>query len=297
MKSLTSALILFLLASGALAEPSGSLPFLKMAPDARSVALGEAGIAGSDGPMAAFHNPALLAFSEQSQAAFAYSDWLLDLSLQSGALLFDYSKFSAALSFNSFTTPDIERRVLPSDQPLETFSAHDMAAGLSLSCLIRHNLSLGVTGRFLYQQIYVEEASGLSADLGVAYHPAIFPITFAAALRNIGKMNELQQEETPLPSNIGAGVSGQILAHQDFALQGLADALIYFDDDLRIHAGLEGSYKNLLFLRLGYQTGSELRKISAGAGLSWTRFAFDYAYQPLSEDFEASHRFTLSITF
>jgi hypothetical protein len=246
---------------------------------------------------AAFHNPALLAFSEQSQAAFAYSDWLLDLSLQSGALLFDYSKFSAALSFNSFTTPDIERRVLPSDQPLETFSAHDMAAGLSLSCLIRHNLSLGVTGRFLYQQIYVEEASGLSADLGVAYHPAIFPITFAAALRNIGKMNELQQEETPLPSNIGAGVSGQILAHQDFALQGLADALIYFDDDLRIHAGLEGSYKNLLFLRLGYQTGSELRKISAGAGLSWTRFAFDYAYQPLSEDFEASHRFTLSITF
>jgi len=297
MKLLLSTLVMLLLASSLWAENPGSMPLLKMAPDARSVALGETGIAGSQGAMAAFHNPALLAFSEQSQAAFAYSDWLLDLSLQSGALLFDYGRFSTALSFNTFTTPDIERRVLPSDQPLETFSAHDMAAGLSLSYLFRRDISLGITGRFLYQQIYVEEASGFSSDLGIAYRPAFYPITFAAALRNIGKMNALQQEVPPLPSNFGAGVSGQVFKREDFALRGMADALIYFDDDVRIHAGLEGSYKSLLFLRLGYQTGSELRKISAGAGLSWTRFAFDYAYQPLSEEFEASHRFALSITF
>lgn len=279
------------------AETPGSLPLLKIAPDARSAALGESGIAGSSGAMAAFHNPALLAFADRSQAAFAYTDWLLDLSIQSGALLFNYSRVSVALSFNAFTTPNIEMRVLPSDNPIDKFDAHDLAAGISLAYQFQENLALGITGRFLYQQIYVDEASGSGFDFGVAYKINPWEITLAGAVRNVGRMGALQQERTPLPTTAGLGLSGLILRNGDFGINGQADAQYYFDDDSRLRAGLEGFWQEHFFLRAGYQTGSELRTFSGGAGVAWNRFAFDYAYQPLAEDFGSTHRFTLGIFF
>lgn len=287
----------FLQVVSAQAGPNGSLPLLKIAPDARSAALGEAGTAGSGGAAAAFHNPALLSFSETSQASFAYTDWLLDLSIQSGALLFHYSRFSWGLSFSVFTTPGIERRVLPADDPIETFDAHDLSAGLSCAYRLTNQMALGLTARYLYQQISVEEASGIGVDLGVAYHLEPTGIIIAGAIRNAGRMDPLQKERSPLPTSLDAGLSGLIITRGDFGLRGLGDLQYFTDDDLRLHAGLEGSWKGSFFLRAGYQSGSDLRSFSGGAGLSWRDYHFDYAYQPFSEDFEASHRFTLTIDF
>lgn len=247
--------------------------------------------------MSVFHNPALLAFSRTSQAAFAYNDWLLDLSMQSGALLFSYSKLSVGLSFSVFTTPDIELRILPSDEPIETFSAHDMAAGLSVAYRYGDDLALGLTTRYLHQQIYTEEASGLGFDLGAAWHLRRPRITLAGSLRNLGKMGPLQSESSPLPTAMVLGAEGVIARKDDFGLRGMTDAQYLIDDNLRFHAGLEGSWKDHFFLRAGYQTGSDLRTFSGGAGLSWDRYRFNYAYQPLAEDFDASHRFDFSFTF
>jgi len=291
------ALICLFAIGSAEAETPGSLPILKLAPDARSAALGEAGTAGSGGATAAFHNPALLAFADRSQAAFAYTDWLLDLSLQSGALLFPHGDFSFGLSFNVFTTPEIERRVLPSDDPIETFDAHDLTAGISLGYRLKDNLALGLTARYLYQQIYVEDATGISADIGIAYHLTSRGITLGGAIRNVGRMGPLQQEESPLPTSLNFGVEGIIFTLEEFGLRGLGDLQFFLEDDLRLHAGLEGFWKEHFFLRAGYQSGSELRSFSGGAGLGWKDYQFDYAYQPLAEDFEASHRFTLSLNF
>ena len=178
------------------AETSGSFPLLKMAPDARSVALGETGVAGSEGAMAVFHNPALLPFADQSQAAFGYSDWLLDLSIQTAAMLFSYGHFAAGLSVNAFNVPDIERRVLPSDEPIETFSAHDFAGGISLAYRF-DRLSFGVTGRWIHELIYVDEANGFSTDIGGAYYLESWGVMLGAAVRNLGSMEALDEEKSP----------------------------------------------------------------------------------------------------
>jgi len=247
--------------------------------------------------MAAFHNPALLAFSDGSQAAFAYSDWLLDLTIQSGSLLFSYGHYAVGLSFNVFNTPDIERRVLPADDPIETFSAHDLAAGISFAYRFGDKLALGLTSRYLHQQIYTEEASGMGLDLGIAYRLKSPGITLAAAVRNIGEMGPLKEEKSPLPMNVAFGADGILFTQGDFGLRGLGDLQYFPDDDFRVHAGFEGFWQEHLFLRGGYQTGSELRSFSGGCGLAWKRYRFDYAYQPFAEDFEASHRFTLSLDF
>ncbi|MCX6640164.1 MAG: PorV/PorQ family protein [bacterium] len=283
--------------SPGIAAPSGSFPLLKMAPDARSVAMGETGIAGAKGAFSLFHNPALMTFSETSQAGFAYTDWLLDLSMQSGALCFKRQNLSIGLSFNVFNTPGLERRVLPSDDPLATFSAHDLAAGLSLAYLWQNRLSLGITGRYLYQQIDVNDANGIAGDLGLAYRLNYRNMVAAASIRNMGQMQALLTERTPLPSEASLGLSGDIYSKGDFCLRAQADGQYLLDDDLRLHAGLECDWRNQIFLRGGYQTGSELRTFSGGLGLAWQRFHFDYAYQPLAEDFQASHRFALSIDF
>jgi hypothetical protein len=278
-------------------ETDGSLPLLKIAPDARSAALGEAGVAGSRGAMTVFHNPALMAYSDYSEAAFGYTDWLLDLTLQSGALLFSGDKHAIGISFNVFSTPDLELRVLPSDDPLETFSAHDLTAGISFAYRFRESLALGATARYLNQQIYNESAYGLSFDLGAAWALNYHDVTLAVAARNLGQMSSLDVENTPLPSSALIGIAGTIVTSGDFGLGGLGDLQAYFNDDVRLHAGLEGAWKEHLFLRAGYQTGSELRSFSGGVGFGWKGYRFDYAYQPFEEDFEASHRFAIHLGF
>ncbi|MFH1862669.1 MAG: PorV/PorQ family protein [bacterium] len=279
------------------AESSGSLPLLRIAPDARSVSLGESGIASAKGALAAFHNPALLPFSERSQAAFAYSDWLLDLSIQSGAVLFDYKRFSVALSFNVFNTPNLERRTVPADEPIGTFDAHDLTFGLSAAFPIWRNLTTGLTVRYIFQQIYVEEAAGFCGDAGIAWRIQPLDITLAAVVKNVGEMQDLQGEASPLPLIAGMGIQGTVLHKDDFTLGATADLHTLRDSDARLHGGVELDWKKLLTLRGGYQTGSELRSFSGGVGLSWKVFAFDYAYQPLAEDFNESHRFTLIFNF
>ncbi len=288
---------LFLAAGVTEAETSGSLPLLKLAPDARSAALGEAGVAGSRGAMASFHNPALPAYAEESQAAFTYSDWILDITVQTAAFLFRHETVSWGLNVISFSVPGLERRDLPSDEPIETFSAHDVVGGLNFAVRASERLVLGVNARYIYQQIYVDEAFGMAGDLGAAYRLDFMDITVAAAVRNLGRMQALEEENTPLPENAAAGISGTLYRSGDFGLAGMGDAQYYFNDDLRFHAGLEGSWKDHLFLRLGYQTGSELRTVSGGLGISWKRFGFDYAYQPLAEDFNAAHRFGFRLNF
>ncbi len=292
-----SLLICFSLFSVSRAETSGSLPLLKIAPDARSVALGATGAAVQHGAMSAFHNPALMAFAEQSQASFGYSDWLLDISMQTAALLFNYDRFTTGLSINTYSVPDIERRVLPSDDPIETFSAHDFTGGGSFAYKISDDFAIGLTGRWIHQEIYIEEANGYAFDAGAAYRLFKFNTTFGAAVRNLGKMDALEDEESPLPADAVAGFSSLIYQKGDFGLNGMADAQFIFDDDIRAHAGLEGFWRENLFLRLGYQTGSELRTYSGGVGIAWNRFGFDYAFQPMAEDFEASHRFGFKIKF
>jgi len=279
------------------AEPSGSLPLLKVSPDARSVAMGETGVAGPTTAMSVYHNPALIAFADKSQGSFAYSDWLMDLTIQSAALMFKSKGYSFALSATSFNVPDIERRVLPSDEPIETFGAHDFIGGLSVGVKLTDVLSAGLTGRYVFQQIYVSEANGYTADLGAAYQLDFLNMTIGAAVRSLGQMEKLDEERSPLPTNAALGIYSNAWNNGDFGLNAAYEVKHYFDDDTRFHFGVEGYWQEHVFLRAGYQTGSELRSISGGAGLAWNRFHFDYAYQPLAEDFEASHRFGLSIDF
>jgi hypothetical protein len=276
---------------------SGPLAFLKISPDARSAALGETGLSDSRGAFTLLHNPALMSYTERSAASFAYTDWLLDLTMQSGAILFKKPGYALGLSFTVLNTPDIELRTLPSDEPIETFSAHDLAAGVSFSYRLGTRLALGLTGKYLYQQIYVDDASGFAADLGIAYRFPVAGLTFGAAICNVGEMAALQQKKPTLPASVAFGAAGTILKRGDFGLQGTADARTYLEDDTRFHVGVEAYWQEHLFLRGGYQTGSELRTISGGAGLAWDRFTFDYAYQPLAEDFGAGHRIAFSLQF
>jgi hypothetical protein len=297
LKYFTLISTLFVIACTAHTETLGSLASLKVSPDARSVAMGETGAASAKGAMALFHNPALIGFANQSQAAFGYTDWLLDLSVQTGSLLLHYNKVNIGLSFNVFNIPGIQQRDLPSDDPLATFQAHDLTAGLSVGYALRNNLTFGVTGRFVYQQIYNEDAPGIAADVGLAWKHPKLDWTIAACVRNAGKMGNLQQESSPLPTSADVGMAWIVTHVGDFALHVAGEAQIYFEDDVRYKGGLEGSWKNTIYLRTGYQTGSELKTISGGLGLAWKRYSFDYAYQPLAEDFGASHRITVGVNF
>jgi hypothetical protein len=162
---------------------------------------------------------------------------------------------------------------------------------LALSCArsVRDNLSLGLTGKFLYEKIYIESASGLAFDLGLLYRHFFPHLNLGFSLRNIGRVSKLKEEPIKLPMVMQLGVSYQ------FHLAP-GSVLVCFDLELprdsgnNLHFGTEYQLCQLLSLRGGYQTGHEERNIAAGLGLRVGRWRFDYAYVPYYFGLGDTHR-------
>ena len=135
------------------------------------------------------------------------------------------------------------------------------------------------------QSIDVEAASGLAADLGLLYGSGRWWL--GAALRNLGRMNELDREATELPlqARLGAAlVRGPLMASADVGTTRGSGA--------SLHLGGEWRPSPRLVLRTGYAT-SGTRNLAFGAGVSVHPWRFDYAFLPFADGLGQAHRVSL----
>ncbi len=278
------------------------LAFLKLGISGRGIAMGDAMSAIVTGAAATYYNPAgILNTSDKStaQLMFMHKEWIQDTRvdfLGSNILLDDEN--AIGFSLNSTTVSDIEIRTRPGS-PEGTFTARNFSLGATYAHLIGDHLRLGISGKFLYQKILIDQSSGFGIDVGAQYTTSIENLSIGAVVANIGSMQGLRSETTTLPSllRIGPAYSFQI---DDISSQiSVASDYLYIFPEARsyLNAGGELLFSGTVAARAGYQFGSEGRGLAAGVGILYGIVAVDYAYSHLTDDLGNTHTVSLALNF
>ncbi|OGU62155.1 MAG: hypothetical protein A2V66_09075 [Ignavibacteria bacterium RBG_13_36_8] len=291
--------IIFLLYTVALfAQSNGNtgLAFLKYGFDARNIAMGDLGVVSKDYALSAYYNPALVTNFLHAQIMFSHSQLIQDVSSEIIAADFSLFQLPFIFSINTTTIPDIEVRTNPGE-PLSTFNAHYFWGSISTGVHITNRLSAGLTIKYLYENIFSDEAYGFGFDFGLFYEDLIDNLNIGASLRNIGSMNQLREQKTKLPIDLRIGASYDFQAsviNSDIFIQTGYQGYTETGDN-HFHFGTEIFYNKVFAVRAGYMTGYESKGLTTGAGIVWGPLAFDYAFVPF--DYGLGNTHTISVTY
>ena len=207
------------------------VPFLAITPDARSGALGDAGVAISPDANATHWNASKLAFLESGLGvAGSFTPWLSKVvSDMSISYLSGYKKLNQdqalALSMRYFDLGDIQLTNEQGDL-LQLVSPREFAISGTYAMKLGDNISAGLTGRFIHSNLFAGTTSGsgagdgrpgisAAADISVFYtKDAVIAgkqnnIAFGAVISNLGpKITYLDEDQADfLPTNLRLGTA------------------------------------------------------------------------------------------
>ncbi len=285
-KRIAIAAALFLLAAFSTVQADGVYDLLRNDVSPRGAALGGFPVAIADGQVtAAFQNPGALTTATR-QATAAYADHPLDLSAGMGFYGQPFYKGYAAVGMTYFNYGEFDQYTSVSSPASGTFSASDMVLSLSYAQPIWRGLSGGVTAKYIRGEISDYTSSGAAMDLGLYYDPNWDGVTIGATVQNIGAQLEAYNDtKEDLPLIARFGVSNKL---EHLPLRITATAHYEQNEDIFFTGAGEFTVSELLQLRAGYTTlGSDYRNggsddslagLSAGLGLTWRGYGFDYAF-------------------
>ena len=301
MKALSKYLIVLILAaSSAYSQNDGAgntgLAFLKLGVTSRAISMGEAVVSNINDAAATHYNPAALFNGSKGNIMFMHNEQVLGVRTEFLAAKIKMNKFAFGLSVNNTAVDDIEVREIPGES-VEKFSAQNYSMGLSVGYRVNEMLTLGMTGKFLFEKIYIDNASGFAFDFGGLYVKD--KLSLGLAISNLGSMSELRSESTKLPSSVRGGASYIIpVTGLESLLRVSAEGYKVLDGGkFHTHTGAEFLYKDFLALRVGYQSGYENKSITTGIGLIYKAINLDYAFVPYKFSQGSSHTITLGANF
>ena len=287
--------------------------FLKVGAGARPTGMGGAYTAVSDDVNAIYWNTAGLS-TIKSKYEFVAMRADVFQSIQYNFFAFAYpmrEHGTIAVGLINLNITGIEQRAADSDSPDSTFSSNDSAYTLAYSKKLTFaglpsydeegGLHVGLSGKVIRQTLSAEAANTFAADLGALYKFRERPMSVGFALQNLGASQKYKNESDPLPLTIKLGTSYRL--GQDWAMSGVRsgeerrtglllalDLHAPRDNDPSIRLGTEfthGWSENMaVSARAGYETGRTRQiegtgsGVSAGAGVSYKFFTFDFAWVP-----------------
>jgi hypothetical protein len=292
-------LILFLLSTGFIfAQDAGKtgLSFLKFGFGARNIALGNLGVVSSNDVTSLFYNPSILANMDRAELMFTHNEWIQDVRSEMIGAGFKLFGLPLAVGINTTTVADIEIRTRPGEAESK-FNANYFSGSISTGFHLLDYLAFGVTAKYDYENILSDDASGIGYDFGLYYTSPFEGLSFGTAVRNLGKMNELRNESTKMPSDFSlAGMYTFFNDKVNSQISIIAGGQKYLDvNQFHFNLGGEVFYNDLIAARVGYQTGFKSENITAGIGLKYKSLFFDYAFIPYSFDLGTTHTISLKI--
>ncbi|MBO7145710.1 MAG: type IX secretion system outer membrane channel protein PorV [Salinivirgaceae bacterium] len=206
---------------------NSAVPFLRIAPDSRSGAMGDAGIALSPDAYAQIWNSSKLAFVETPYGvAITYVPWLrqlindMNLAYVSGYYQVDKMQ-TVGGSLRYFTMGNVNFYD-NNGNGIGSYSPHEMAFDLSYNRKLSDNFSLGLAGRFIYSNLTggqggqdnepVESGKSFAVDINGYYTDNVkisqLDGSWAAgfSISNLGsKLGYSADTKHFIPTNLGVG--------------------------------------------------------------------------------------------
>jgi len=206
-----------------------AVPFMRIAPDARSGAMGDAGIAISADANSMHYNASKLAFSEKEMGvSVTYTPWLRALNLNDIylAYLSGFRKIdeisSVGIGLRYFSLGDIQ---FTDEQGTPTIIGRPNEFEISLAYsrqLVPEKLAIGLTGKFIYSNLAAGQIVGGenvtagtagAADLSLTYKTDVnmgngdSDLTLGLVFSNIGTKITYTQSINKdfIPANLGLG--------------------------------------------------------------------------------------------
>jgi hypothetical protein len=251
-------------------------------------ATGESFIADPTALQSILINPANIASRESYGVMFSHTESIQDIRTEFLSIAAPFRYGSLALSLTNTSVDGLELRTIPGP-PIGTFNTQSTSFQVTYGIKVTETISLGVTPKYLYEKIFVDEATGWGIDIGTLYTPSVEGLTFGFAITNLGSLSAFRNERTDFPSQLRLG--GTYSFSLDVVCFRTAAA---FSSELgisvnHISIGAEATYNDAVTVRVGYETGYEYRGFSAGVGLRYSVAMIDYAFLPSSSQMGTAH--------
>jgi hypothetical protein len=252
-------------------------------------ATGESFIADPTALQSIFINPANITPRESYGVMFSHTEWIQDVRTEFLSIAAPFRFGNLALSIGNTSVDDIP---IHGDQPgpaLGSFNSQSTSFQLTYGVKLTETINLGIAPKYLYEKIFVDEATGWGIDIGTLYTPSVEGLTLGFALTNLGSLSAFRNERTDLPSQLRLGGT------YSFSLDVVSfRTAIAFSSELgisvnHISIGTEATYNDAVTVRFGYKTGYEYRGFSAGVGQRYSMVMIDYAYIPSSSQMGTAH--------
>lgn len=298
--------------------------FLKLAVGGRASAMGESFAAVANDASALFWNPAGIGNLQNLEVHLTHMDYLMDVSFEYAGLVIPVG--NSRIGFSAAVLGMDDEHVTTLDDPDAeigtTWSASSFAIGMTYSRALSDRFSVGVTGKYIQENIYNSGANTFAIDIGSLYDTGINGIKIGMAMTNFGgKMKlggrdftqrnvdpdptrggnidqsaDLVVSSWPLPLNFRVGLSYELFKSESSGLMLAADFNHPTDADERINIGAEYTLAKRIFVRGGYKFNYDEESFTAGGGLNVPitnyNLMIDYAFQEFGILGE-THRFSL----
>ena len=295
-----------------------TLSFLKNDVNPRSLSLGGASVAINYDGYSLFNNPALITSTNAFSAAA--SNLVVGAGVQqsflSGVLPVKNSHFG--LSINSLNSGAMEVRTeFQPNGTGELFYVSNNAIGLTYAKSLSDMFSMGLTIKYIYEQIAQYTNHTAAADLGFSYKTDFKDLRFAVMVQNFGGNSTLNGDflavgfnrdsasidlnPYTVPTVFKMGLSMVPYKSEFHSVLVIAELNHPNDNAENFRIGAEYNYRDLLFARAGIKLSVEGQRLpSFGIGLRSRIGAhplrIDYGVNP-TNFFGMQHNFGLFFQF
>lgn len=307
-------------------------PFLGIGAGPAALGMGGAFVAVANDASALYWNPSGISRTGQNEFLFEHTNYLIGTSYNyfAGVLALDESNaIGVSVTYLDYGTEDVTTIDLP-DGTGQTWTAKDLAIGLSYSRNLTDRFSIGGTAKMVLQQIWHESATGWALDAGLLYITPFNDLKIGMNISNFGTDMRMTGEDLyithdpnqsvagsnskipaeyftdsyPLPLLFRIGLSMDVINSEENVLTLAVDALHPNDNAQSVNVGGQYAWNKMVYARIGYKsmgvTDSE-EGLTFGFGLAYeiianVTFKVDYAYENFGilNDIQ---KFALSVMF
>jgi len=284
--------------------------FLEIGVSARAMGMGEAFLGIADDASALYYNPGGLSLLTQKEAIFTHIQYPAEIQYEFGGFVMPVPQIAGTvgISFSMLHMDDINVTNYSAPRGTgQTYTSTDYAVGLSYSAGLTDRFSVGLTTKYIRQDLAGYSASGWAADLGTYYDTGFRNFKICMAIANFGPDMKFITDSYPLPIDFRFGTAIDVIQTESSRLIFAAQASHPNDNLEKYSGGAEYWYMNKFALRFGkkfnydyYDKSDFGGGLTFGAGLKlpWSGYQIsaDYAYQDLGY-LDSVNRFTFGIRF